>query len=70
MDSIPPIAPGSSAIARMSRAPVERLERVARERDRPAKERRERKRREPPSDMPVESRGEDDDGRPHIDVRV
>jgi hypothetical protein len=70
MDSIPPIAPGSSAISRVGRTPVERLERVARERDRPAKDRQERKRREPLSELPAELRGEDDDGHPHIDVRV
>jgi hypothetical protein len=70
MDSIPPISPGTSAISRMGRAPVERLERVARERDRPAKEREERKRRGSSSGIKQEWSPEDDDGRPHIDVRV
>jgi hypothetical protein len=70
MDSIPPIAPGSAAISRVGRTPVERLERVARERDRPAKERQERKRRESPSEIQSEWSPEEDDGRPHIDVRV
>ena len=69
MDSIPPISPGTSAISRMGRTPVERLERVARERDRPAKEREGRKRQEPFPETQSEW-PEDDDGRPHIDVRV
>jgi hypothetical protein len=69
MDSIPPIAPGSSVISRVDRTPVERLERVARERDRPAKDRQQRKRREPSADLLAE-RHDEDDGRPHIDVRV
>jgi hypothetical protein len=46
------------------------LERVARERDRPAKEREQRKRRESVADLLAEPREDDDDGRPHIDVRV
>lgn len=70
MDRIPPIAPGSSAISRMGRTPVERLERVARERDRPAKDPQQRKRRKLSAEAIIELHEEDDDGRPHIDVRV
>lgn len=70
MDPIPPITSGSSAISRIERTPVERLERVSRERDRPAKEREERKRRESSPDIQQEWGPEEDDGRPHIDVRV
>ncbi len=69
MDPIPPIAPGASAISRMGRAPVEGLERVTRERDRRAKDREERKRRELLPEIQSEW-PEEDDGRPHIDVRV
>lgn len=70
MDPIPPIARGSSAISRVGRTPVERLERVARERDRPAKDRQQRQRREPSSGVSSEWSSDEDDGRPHIDVRV
>ena len=66
MDPIAPITQGSSAISRVGRTPVQRLERVTRERDRPAKERQQGERRKPASDIPAE----EDDGRPHIDVRV
>ncbi|HXP99192.1 MAG TPA: hypothetical protein VN845_03895 [Solirubrobacteraceae bacterium] len=68
MDSIPPISSGSLAIARTGRTPVERLERVSRERDRPAKDDRQRERRESPTGAGPEPGGEDDDGRPHVDV--
>jgi hypothetical protein len=68
MDSIPPISSGSLAIARTGRAPVERLERVSRERDRPAKDDRQRKRREPPAGAQPGHGEEGEDGRPHIDV--
>lgn len=69
MDSINPIAPGPPAISPMGRTPVERLERVARERDRPAKDHRQRKRREPVPDSQPEHYT-DDDGHLHIDVRA
>lgn len=70
MDPIQPIAPGPlTGLARTIRAPVERPERVSRERDRPAKDGRQRKRRDasaPESQEPPTP----DDGRPHIDVRA
>ncbi len=66
MDPIHPIVPGPLPIPR-GMPPVDRLERISRERDRPSKDRRQPKRQPPPA--PPE-RGEDDDGRPHVDVRV
>jgi hypothetical protein len=66
MDPIHPIVPGPAPIPR-GMAPVDRLERVSRERDRPTKDRRQ-PRREPPPQGPAD--GEEDDGRPHVDVRV
>jgi hypothetical protein len=71
MDPIHPIAPGPPLIPRGATVPVERLERISRERDRPAKERRER--RDPAykrSGQPPEGDGLDDDGLPHVDVTV
>lgn len=66
MDSIHPIVPGPSSVS--ARLPVEPLERITRERDRPARERGERRRREPGEpagppafedehDMPVDATG-------------
>jgi hypothetical protein len=48
--------------------PVERLPRIARDRDRPSRDAPERRRRDPPPPPPRED--DEDDGRPHIDVRV
>ncbi len=67
MDPIHPIAPGPPAIPPRGAPPVQRLERITRERDRPSRDREERRRREPP---PAPERGEDDGEHPHIDVRV
>ncbi len=64
MDPIQPISPRANAI------PVERLERVSRERDRPPQERPQQRRRPPAA---PEQSGEDpgEDGQqPRIDVRV
>ena len=73
MDPIHPIAPGPPLIARGATIPVERLERVSRERDRPNHEDRQsqdgRARRKAP-DPGDDGFGEEDDGRPHVDVRV
>lgn len=69
MDPIHPIAPGPPAIQPAARLPVEPLERITRERDRPSGERRQRKRREPPPPQAAERR-DDDDEHPHIDVRA
>ena len=68
MDPIHPIAPGPLPIPQGT-TPVERLQRISRERDRPQRERRGQARQEPPPEPPPD-RGEDDEGRPHIDIRA
>lgn len=69
MDPINPITPGPLPISQL---PVQPLERITRERDRPAKDGQQRRRREPPP--PLESQADDEDGgedgRPRIDVRA
>jgi hypothetical protein len=67
MDPIQPITPGLSRIAPASGLPVDPLERISRERDRPSRD-PQRRRREPPPPPPAPR--EDDDGHPHVDVRV
>jgi hypothetical protein len=67
MDPIQPIAPGLHRISPASGLPVEALERISRERDRPGKDGEQRRRREPPPPDPVR---DDDDGHPHVDVRA
>ncbi|MGO9320987.1 MAG: hypothetical protein ACLQBY_09335 [Solirubrobacteraceae bacterium] len=69
MDPIHPISPGPPRISPAARLPVEPLERISRERDRPSRDAQQRKRRQPPPD-PDPDRGEDDGEHPHIDVRV
>lgn len=68
MDPIHPIAPGPLPIP-LGTTPVERLQRISRERDRPARERREQDRHKPPPQAPPDH-GEDDEGRPHIDIHA
>jgi hypothetical protein len=69
VDPIHPIAPGPPSISPAARLPVQPLERITRERDRPSGDGRGRRRREQPAQG--RAPGEDeDDGRPHIDVRV
>jgi hypothetical protein len=68
MDPIHPIAPGPPAIPRGA-SPVERPERITRERDRPSRDRQQRGRREPPP-APESERTGDDGEHPHIDVRA
>ena len=68
MDSIHPTAPGPPAVPSSGIPPVERLPKIARDRDRPSRERPDKRRRSPPPPQPRDD-GEDD-GRPHIDVRV
>ncbi|HLM86715.1 MAG TPA: hypothetical protein VK272_11060 [Solirubrobacteraceae bacterium] len=74
MDPIHPITPGPTPIS--ARLPVQPLERITRERDRPWREEQRRRRREAPSATELASSPEgerdDDDGgeRPHVDVRV
>ena len=65
MDPIHPIVPGPLPIQR-GLQPVDRLERISRERDRPDNERRRRAPEQPPEPEPDEN----DDGQPHVDVRV
>jgi hypothetical protein len=74
MDPIHPITPGPPAIPGVGSAPVERPQRITRERDRPSKEHEQRPRRAPPDPAPPgseESDGRGDDGElPHIDIRA
>ncbi len=70
MDPIHPMSPGPASPARIERRPpVERLERVSRERDRPSHDAPEREARRPPPE-PDPDREEDDGGHPHVDVRA
>jgi hypothetical protein len=73
MDPIHPISPGPPAISRGS-APVERLQRIARERDRRHKDELARDGRRPPPREPADAEhperpAAEGDG-PHIDVRA
>ena len=69
MDPLHPIMPVPGGIPSLAPKPVERLERVSRERDRPRDERERNRRREPPP-QPPDLGPEDEDGRPRVDVRV
>ena len=70
MDPIQPLGHGRSApIARMGRQPVDRAERVSRDRDRPSREAEERGRRKASTDQPQPPDDQEDE-RPHIDVRA
>jgi hypothetical protein len=69
VDPIQPITPGASPMPQIARLPVEPLERVDRERDRPSRDAQQRKRREPPPEPQLE-REPDDGEHPHIDVRA
>jgi hypothetical protein len=51
-------------------APVERLERISRERDRPSKQRQQQARRDAKREAQPGQSYRDDEGNPHIDVRV
>jgi len=68
VDPIHPIAPGPPPIS--ARLPVEPLERITRERDRPARDGRQAKRREPPPPPEPDVLDADDEGRPHVDIRA
>ena len=74
MDPIEPIRPSISAPGRVSGVPVERLERISRERDRPSQERPGARRRQPPPGRSSERDDADEDGpgddHPHVDVRA
>ena len=70
MDPIEPISSRLPAAARASGAPIERLERITRERDRPEHEReRSAPRRRPPA-RPRPGADDDPDAPRHIDVRA
>jgi len=70
MDPLHPIAPGPPTRA-SGRPPIERVERVSRERDRPEKDGQRPDRRPPKQPDPLDVRAEEgEDGLPHIDVRV
>jgi hypothetical protein len=69
-DPIHPITPGPPAVSRAGRTPVERLERITRERDRPMGDPRERKRRQPPPSEAERDERDDDGHTPHVDVRA
>ncbi len=69
MDPIQPIAPGLHQIAPASRLPVDPLERISRERDRPDGDAQRRRRREPPP-APPRDPDDGDDQHPHVDVRA
>jgi hypothetical protein len=69
MDPIQPIAPGPPRISPAARLPVQPLERISRERDRPSKDSQQRRRREPAS-TPAPVRDPDDGEHPHVDVRA
>jgi len=69
MDPIPPIAPAPPGFRGQGSLPVEPLERVSRDRDRPQRRRREQRREQPPAES-EQPEPPQDDGRPHIDVRV
>jgi hypothetical protein len=66
MDPIHPITPDAPRIA--ERLPVQRVERVTREGESQFADGRRRKRRARRESSSEGERGEDDDGRPHIDV--
>jgi hypothetical protein len=74
MDPIHPITPGPPAIPPSGTPPVQRLERITRERDRPPSDRQQRRREPPPPSEPASSpqgeHGEDDGEHPHVDVRA
>jgi hypothetical protein len=66
---VDPIQPISSRLPRVAPLPIERLERVSRERDRPSDEQAgQRRKREPRAQEPREGEGEGGHG--HIDVRA
>jgi hypothetical protein len=67
VDPIYPISPGPPPIQPPAGLPVEPLQRISRERDRPDKDAQQR-RREPPQPPPRED--PDDDEHPHVDVRA
>jgi hypothetical protein len=68
VDPIHPITPGPAPVAR-GRLPVQPLERITRERDRPSREQQQQRRRRPPPPSDPHPHDDDDD-RPRIDVRA
>jgi hypothetical protein len=70
MDPIDPIVPGALPISRAARTPVEPVQRITRDRDRPAKEDARERPREHSGASDEQQTPPEDDGHPHIDVRV
>jgi hypothetical protein len=71
VDPIHPIAPGPSPIAAPSRLPVDPLQPITRERDRPANDGQRRRRRESaPPPEPQGTEGDEGGEHPHIDIRA
>jgi hypothetical protein len=71
MDPIHPIAPGPPLISPATPPPVAALERITRERDRPSRDAQQQQRRHrAPSEPDRPEHGPEDDGLPHVDVRV
>lgn len=70
MDPIRPVSARTTPVQRPTGVPVERLERVSRERDRPSHERPPAQQR--PRTVPEDERDDDgfDEGGPHVDVRA
>jgi hypothetical protein len=70
VDPINPIIPGPSAIP-LATQRLERPERISRENDHPRRDAEERRRREPEREPVLDPEpGDDDEGQPHVDVRV
>ena len=68
MDPIHPISPGPPAVPHGGPPPVDRLERISRDRDRPSRENA-GKRRRPPAPPPPPDEDGGDERRPRIDIR-
>jgi hypothetical protein len=71
MDPIGPIAPGGPPVVpRRGLPPIDRLERVSRERDRPGTDAQRRDRREPEQRKQPKPEDASGEQRKHIDVRA
>jgi hypothetical protein len=68
MDPINPITPGPPPIS--ARLPVQPLQRITREQDRPSPQEQRRRRRQAREEPDAGPDERDDDGRPHVDVRA
>lgn len=71
MDPIGPIAPGGApAVPRRGLPPIDRLERISRERDRPGRDEQRRDRRGPEQQEQPEAEDASGEQRKHVDVRA